>query len=115
MTEKTFHLTSEDIRKMESREAKQHGGNVPKDSDASILKSIVHQNKGDPSEVQANLPLPEDPPGSSDMKSADARFHAGVGSGRFSGDVARDPQRQPATQASAAREDGEVRHKDTTV
>jgi len=38
MTEKTFHLTSEDIRKMESREAKQHGGNVPKDSDASILK-----------------------------------------------------------------------------
>ncbi|KAI5853830.1 hypothetical protein BZA05DRAFT_444106 [Tricharina praecox] len=109
-TEKTFHVTAEDIRKLESRQSKQHGGKVPKSSDAS---SIVHQNKGDPTDVQANLPLPDDPPGSSDMKSADARFHTGVGSGRFSGDVARDPQRQPATQASAAREDGKIRHKET--
>ena len=37
-TEETFHYTKEDIRKLESRESKIHGGNVPKDAESSHLK-----------------------------------------------------------------------------
>ena len=39
MTEKTFHVTQEDLRKMESKESKFHGGITPKDSDTSALKA----------------------------------------------------------------------------
>lgn len=41
MSERTFHMTSEDVRKMESKESKFHGGNVPKDSDVSAMKVRV--------------------------------------------------------------------------
>ncbi len=37
-TEETFHYTKEDIRKLESREARIHGGTVPADAESSILK-----------------------------------------------------------------------------
>ncbi|KAI5820351.1 hypothetical protein BZA77DRAFT_105194 [Pyronema omphalodes] len=117
MSEKTFHKTSEDLRKMESRESKRHGGKTPADSDASILKSIVSQHKPNPDRVQANLELPQDPPGSSDMKSADARYHTGVGSGRISGGVGgeSDALREPVAQESAVRVDGDKLHKGTVV
>ncbi|KAA8907570.1 hypothetical protein FN846DRAFT_906599 [Sphaerosporella brunnea] len=98
MTDKTFHVTRESLRKLESQESRKYGGAVPPDSDASILKSIVDSNKPDPDSVKANLPLPEDPPAASDMKSADSRYHTGTGSGRFSADLASDPQREPAAQ-----------------
>jgi hypothetical protein len=74
---------------------------------------MVDKNKQEPEEVKANLPLPEDPPGSSDMKSADVRYHIGTGSGRFSGNVAGDPTRQPVTQESSVRVDENVMHKET--
>jgi len=117
MTDATYHVTSEDLRKMESRESRKHHGKTPADSDPSLLKSIANQHKDDPSKVQANLPLPEDPPGSSDMKSADARFHIGTGSGRFSGGVGGedDALREPVAAGSKVREDREVLHKRTTV
>ena len=38
MSDKTFHLTSEDVRKIESQESKFHGGQTPKDSDTAALK-----------------------------------------------------------------------------
>jgi hypothetical protein len=38
MSEETFHVTSEDLRKIESRESKSHGGKTPRDSDVSALK-----------------------------------------------------------------------------
>jgi hypothetical protein len=38
MSDKTFHVTSEDVRKLESKDSKFHGGQTPKDSDASALK-----------------------------------------------------------------------------
>jgi hypothetical protein len=38
MSESTFHVTGEDVRKMESKESKFHDGKTPKDSDASALK-----------------------------------------------------------------------------
>lgn len=38
MSENTYNVTSEDVRKMESKESKYHGGDVPKDSDASAMK-----------------------------------------------------------------------------
>lgn len=81
------------------------------------IQSIVNQHKPNPDKVQANLELPEDPPGSSDMKSADARYHVGVGSGRFSGGVGgeTDAMREPVAQGSAAREDGEKLHKGTVL
>jgi len=41
-TEETFHYTKEDIRKLESRESKIHGGNVPKDGESSILKVSIY-------------------------------------------------------------------------
>lgn len=38
MSDKTFHVTNEDVRKIESQEAKFHGGQIPKDSDTAALK-----------------------------------------------------------------------------
>ncbi|KAH0565016.1 hypothetical protein GP486_001586 [Trichoglossum hirsutum] len=39
--EQTFHLTKEDVRKLESRESKIQGGKVPADSEVSIMKVIL--------------------------------------------------------------------------
>lgn len=77
----------------------------------------MDSHKGDPSNITANLPLPDDPPVAGDMKSADARLHTGTGSGRFAGDIAgeKDAFREPVTAGSAVREDGELLHKNTTV
>ena len=38
MTDKTFHVNSEDLRGQEARESKFHGGKTPKDSDVSAMK-----------------------------------------------------------------------------
>src|SRR4051794_17161446 len=98
MSEKTFHVTQEDLRKMESKESKSHGGITPKNSDTSALKasssplgtllspwlladsakqSILAERQEPKNErierAKGNLPLPEDPPGSADLESADAR------------------------------------------
>lgn len=37
-TEETFHLTKEDVRKIEQREGKAHGGDIPGDSNAAGLQ-----------------------------------------------------------------------------
>lgn len=57
------------------------------------------------SEVQANLPLPEQPPTASDWQSADAR-NVNVGSGRTEGKIGTDVAsqtglREPSTKGSA--------------
>jgi hypothetical protein len=62
--------------------------------------------------VKANLPLPEDPPGSADLESADART-VNVGSGRISDDISENKGsdsglREPATAESSVRLDGET-------
>jgi hypothetical protein len=44
MSDKTFHVTSEDVRKLESKDSKFHGGQTPKDSDASALKACHTHN-----------------------------------------------------------------------
>lgn len=41
MSDQTFHVTSEDVRKMEAKEAKFHDGKTPKDSDTSAMKVSV--------------------------------------------------------------------------
>jgi hypothetical protein len=38
MTDETFHVTGEDLRKAEAKESKFHGGQIPKDSDVSAMK-----------------------------------------------------------------------------
>ena len=38
MSDQTFHVTSEDLRKAEAHESKYHGGQIPKDSDVSAMK-----------------------------------------------------------------------------
>ena len=38
MSEETYHLTKEDIRKTESKASQAHRGNVPADSDAAGLQ-----------------------------------------------------------------------------
>jgi len=115
MSENTYNITGEDVRKMESQESKYHGGNVPKDSDASAMKSLIaekQESKQDKIDrVQANLPLPEDPPGPSDWNSADAST-VNVGSGGISEDVSAGKGsssglREPATAESSVRTDGE--------
>lgn len=87
-TEQTYHLTKEDVRKVEQREGKAHGGDIPSDSTAAGLQSIVDSADKNKKEViaerQANLPLPDDPPTKSDFNSADAST-VNVGSGRTSG------------------------------
>lgn len=66
--------------------------------------------------VKANLPLPDDPPGSADLESADARtVNVGVGSGRVNVKLGGDTSglREPATAESSARVDGEEYRKAT--
>ena len=47
-TEQTFHYTKEDVRKMEQRDSRAHGGNVSADSNAAAMQvsyptSIFHK------------------------------------------------------------------------
>jgi hypothetical protein len=62
--------------------------------------------------VQANLPLPEDPPVAPDWNSADARNvnvgSGGVGSDVSTGDGASSGLREPASKGSGVREEGGV-------
>ncbi|KAF8545261.1 hypothetical protein BDD12DRAFT_905634 [Trichophaea hybrida] len=135
MTDATYHVTSKDLRKMESRESKKHDGKIPADSDPSLLKVIFPPpippayanekvNKVNciptqrrPIKSPRKLATPRRPPGSLDMKSADARFHVRTGSGRFSGGVGGedDAMRESVAAGSKVRGDGEELHKRTTV
>jgi len=115
MSESTYYVISEDLHKMESRESKLHGGITPKESEVSALKSLIAERE-EPKpvkvdRVKAHLPLPEDPPGSPDWNSADAR-PVNVGSGGVSDDVSVNKGsssglREPATADSSVRTDGE--------
>lgn len=64
--------------------------------------------------VKANLPLPDDPPGSADLESADART-VNVGSGGVNVKLGTGGSslREPATAESSARLDGEEYKKET--
>jgi len=120
MSENIFHVTGEDVRKLESKESKYHDGKTPKDSDASALKSLIGQNENKAEEidrVKANLPLPDQPVGgaSADLESADART-VNVGSGGVNvklGTGSASGLREPATAESSARVDGKEWHKPT--
>lgn len=117
-TEQTAHLTKEDVRKEQQRETRAHGGDQPADSLAAGLQSIVDSADKNKAEViaerQANLPKPEQPPVASDFNSADQRT-VNVGSGRTSGPFSHgnDALREPATGASAVREDGNTTGRNT--
>ncbi|KAI9803079.1 MAG: hypothetical protein M1833_001149 [Piccolia ochrophora] len=108
-TEETYHYTKEDVRKLEARESKLHGGNVPADSEVSHLKSTI-DSKSNPeviSERQANLPLPDQPPTASDWNSADQRT-VNVGSGGVQSDVSTGKGlREPVTGDSSVRVSGD--------
>ncbi|PKY08922.1 hypothetical protein P168DRAFT_323967 [Aspergillus campestris IBT 28561] len=114
----TIDPTGQDIRKAESKVSQAHGGNPPKESDVSALKSHISQTtdkKKDIEQTKANLPLPEQPPVASDWSSADART-VNVGSGRTEGPVsgeANSALREPATAGSSVRESGSELHKNT--
>ncbi|KAI4763374.1 hypothetical protein E4T52_14876 [Aureobasidium sp. EXF-3400] len=107
-TEQTFHYTKEDVRKMEQRDSRAHGGNVAADSNAAAMQSIVDQadqNKADLiEERRSNLPKPEDPPVKSDFNSTDPST-VDVGSGRVSSGFSHgnDALREPTTGDSTAR------------
>jgi len=113
MSDKTFHVTSEDVRKLESKDSKYHGGQTPKDSDASALKQLLSEQESRQEtidRVQANLPLPDQPVGgaSADLQSADART-VNVGSGGVNvklGTQSSEGLRGPATADSSVRIDG---------
>lgn len=117
-TEQTFHYTKEDVRKVEQRESAAHGGNVPSDSNAAALQSVVDQadkNKADLiEERRSNLPKPDEPPVKSDFNSADSST-VNVGSGGLSSgfSVGNDSLREPATGDSAVRTDGASNHVNT--
>ncbi|KIW62608.1 hypothetical protein PV04_10767 [Phialophora macrospora] len=114
MTDQTFHVTGEDVRKIESKESKFHAGQVPKDSDTAALKQLLaeQENKQETIDrVKANLPLPDQPVGgaSADLQSADGRT-VNVGSGGVNvkmGTQSSEGLREPATADSSARVDGE--------
>ncbi|KAJ9613946.1 hypothetical protein H2200_002082 [Cladophialophora chaetospira] len=120
MTDKTFHVTGEDVRKIESQESKFHGGQIPKDSDTAALKQLLseQENKQETIDrVKANLPLPDQPVGgaSADLQSADGRT-VNVGSGGVNvklGTHSSEGLREPATADSSARIDGEEWKKPT--
>lgn len=118
MSDQTFHVTSEDLRKAEAHEAKYHGGQIPKDSDVSAMKQVMSEQESKEDQidrVKAGLPLPDDPPVAADLQSADARtvnvgsggVNAKLGTGSSSG------LREPATAESSVRIDGDEYHKPT--
>ncbi|KAJ5618881.1 hypothetical protein N7510_002865 [Penicillium lagena] len=114
MSEQTYHVTREDLRKPESRIADHHHGKPPSNSDVSAMKSLIDENTDKPQQidrVKANLPLPDQPPTASDWSSSDQRT-VNVGSGGLSGheDSA---LREPASVESSARISGEELHKAT--
>ncbi|KAI9035389.1 uncharacterized protein KD926_003689 [Aspergillus affinis] len=118
MSSNTFHTTTEDLRKAESKLSNAHGGNPPKDSDVSAMKSVLENNTNKQAEidqVKANLPLPEQPPKPSDWNSADQRT-VNVGSGRTEAPVSFEGNsalREPATAGSSVRENGDEWHHNT--
>ncbi|KAL9075956.1 MAG: hypothetical protein Q9161_001350 [Pseudevernia consocians] len=113
MSESTFHMTGEDLRKPESQVSKKNNGNVPADSE-----SIIDQNSKPKSEIiaerQSNLPLPDDPPVASDWNSSDGS-KVNVGSGGVEGDISYGGDiREPATSDSSVRTDGETFNKNSS-
>ncbi|GAD99814.1 conserved hypothetical protein [Paecilomyces variotii No. 5] len=118
MTDTTFHVTKEDIRKPESQISGSHGGKTPADSDVSILKSVIDKNTDKQKEIdehKANLPLPEQPPKPSDWQSANGNI-VGTGSGQFESPVSGEGNsalRGPATAGSSVRMDGDEFKKET--
>ncbi|KAL1994217.1 hypothetical protein VTN49DRAFT_2886 [Thermomyces lanuginosus] len=112
MTDATFHITKDQIRKPESHVSRAHKGRTPANSNVSAMKSIIDSNTDKPAEIdraKANLPLPEQPPAASDLKSADQRT-TGPGSGSVSGPVSGEGNsalREPATASSSVRIDGD--------
>lgn len=106
MSDATFHMTKEDIKKPESKASQSNNGNVPADSDAAKAQSIVDSNTPNKKDLinerVAGLPLPEDPPVKSDFNSADGSA-VNVGSGSISGTTS---QSGPETAESSVRVDG---------
>lgn len=46
MSDQTYHMTRQDLRKTESRIAAQHGGNPPADCDVSAMKvGYIHPQR----------------------------------------------------------------------
>lgn len=128
MSDSTFHLTKEDVRKPQANASQSNSGNVPGDSDAAQAqvraddlspnvckknkkliypKSIVdqaNQSKADViNERVAGLPKPEQPPVASDFNSADPST-VSVGSGGISGGT----NPEPSTGHSSVRVDGDA-------
>jgi cytoskeletal protein RodZ len=115
MSDSTFHTTTQDTRKAESKVAQSHHGNPPADSDVSKMKSVIDQNTNKPAEIEktkANLPLPDQPQVASDFNSLDQRT-TGVGSGRFEFPPDNSGLREGAAASSSARVDGNEMHKTT--
>ncbi|OGM48479.1 hypothetical protein ABOM_002451 [Aspergillus bombycis] len=118
MSDQTFHTTTQDIRKPESKISQAHQGNTPKNSDVSAMKSFLSENidkKQQIEQTKSNLPLPDQPPVASDWNSLDQRT-VNVGSGRHEGPVSGEGNsalREPATASSSVRQDGAELHKQT--
>ena len=131
-TKESYHLTKEvsdgsftslpmapmlihkqDIRKTQQQASKAHGGQVPGDSEAAGLQSIIDSADQNKSQIiqerQGNLPLPDQPPSGSDFSSADQRT-VNVGSGGTASTFSHgnDSLREPATGDSAVRADPSV-------
>jgi hypothetical protein len=106
MSDATFHMTKEDIKKPESKASQSNSGNVPADSDAAKAQSIVDSNTQSKADLiaerVAGLPKPEDPPVKSDFNTNDPSAVA-VGSGSISGTTG---QTGPETAESSVRVDG---------
>ncbi|KIX05439.1 uncharacterized protein Z518_06311 [Rhinocladiella mackenziei CBS 650.93] len=120
MSEKTFHITGEEVRTMESKDSKFHDGKTPKDSDISAMKQLLSEQEPKEAEigrVKANLPLPEQPVGgaSADLQSADQRT-VNVGSGGVNvqlGTGSASGLREPATANTSVRINGDEWKKET--
>ena len=106
MSDSTFHMTKEDIRKPESKASHSNSGNVPADSDVAQAQSIIDSNTQSKADLinerVAGLPKPEDPPVKSDFNTGDPSA-VNVGSGSISGTTS---QSGPVTAESSVRVDG---------
>jgi len=114
-TEDTYHMSKEQLRKLESRTSARNDGNIPKDSEAAFMQSVIDKERNRHSETpQLEHPdLPEPVTGS--MSCTDPSKTGKGRGGRVDGHAAMETTRDPTTQPSSVRLDGKEWKKETTL
>ncbi|RPA84316.1 hypothetical protein BJ508DRAFT_359696 [Ascobolus immersus RN42] len=111
--ENTYHMSKEQLRKLESRTSARNDGNIPKDSEAAFMQSVIDKERAHNSS-NPQLEMPDMPPPVEGPESYrdESKTSVGVG-GRINSHASKETRRDPATQESGVRIDGKEWGKET--